>query len=97
MAHNGLVVKLFLGKPFVTDDARIKEWLEKEKLQSHDTFEKAFPGFIACCHKAIRELEKDRVPVARIEYIKGKITAYTQKEFAHAPSEAFIFLMERTS
>jgi len=97
MAHNGLVVKMFLGRPFVTDDVRIKEWLEKEKLQTHDTFEKVFPGFIACCRKACRELEKDNVPVARLEYIKGKISAHPPKEFARAPSEAFIFLMEKTS
>lgn len=95
MASN-LIVKMFLGKPFVTDDARIKNWLEQEKNQNHDTFEKAFPGFIACCRKAIKELEGDKVQVARLEYIRGKITALPSRDSNHDPSEAFIYLLENT-
>jgi hypothetical protein len=95
MAGNGLTVKMLLGKPFVTDDLRFKKWLEEEKIQTPDTFEKAFPGFLACCRKVIKELEQDKVPVARLEYIKGKITAHASKEFHHLPSEAFIFILEK--
>lgn len=96
MAANSLVVKLFLGVPFVTDDVRLKKWLEDEKLQTHDTFEKNFPGFITCCRRAIKELEKDHVHVHRLEYIKGKIVAYPPKGDTHPPSETFIFLLENS-
>ena len=97
MAGNGLVVKMFMGRPFVTDDVRIKKWLETEKLQTFDTFERTFPGFIACCRKAIKELERDNVQVARLEYIKGKISAHPPKGDTHPPSETFIFLMEKSA
>ena len=90
-----LKVFRFLGVPFVTDEPRLIDWIDGPNLpKNHDQFERAFPGFIVCCHRAIREIEKDRLRVGRLEYLNGKIVAYPEQGFNHPPSEAFIFLIE---
>lgn len=84
----------FLGVPFVTDNEKMIAWIEGNQDKSFIEFEKQFPGFIACCRKAINELQRDRVEVHRLQYIKGKLEAHPPRNIIHPPSESFIYFVE---
>jgi hypothetical protein len=69
---------LFLGVPFVTDEQKMIDWIESPEVpKNHEKFEKSFPGFIAVCRKAIKEVAN---PIGRLQYLKGIVQAFPRKD-----------------
>jgi hypothetical protein len=86
-----------LGFPFETDHEGIVAYLSNGQQHRVEDMQKLFPGFLQVCIKAVKEIESKRVRVGRLEYKKGKVTAYPDKQFDVPPSEAFIYLLEKSA
>ena len=85
-----------LGVPFETDHKDIRSFLSNGSEHHAEDMQRLFPGFLQCCVRAMKELGSRRVKVGRLEYTKGKITAYPSAEFPNEqPTEAFIYLLEK--
>lgn len=83
---------LFLGVPFVTDEQKMIEWIDSPDLpKNHERFEKAFPGFIAICRKAIKQVEGAKYrAIGRLQYLKGIVQAFPSKDRPEdKPSDPF--------